>query len=143
MIYECISVLINLLARKVYYIDNINCQRIFCIALQGWQKQPGDGPAKLSTIPRIMGTQATRGSEGMPPPGNFWKLDAQICYFWHIFTITMKDIMYITLKHKVSVYKMTWKKIFFFFTINDLAKTGQTGPLPPALHNMFKLKPIC
>ena len=35
--------------------------------LQGWWKKPGDGPAKLSTIPRIMSTQASRGSGGMPP----------------------------------------------------------------------------
>ena len=69
-----------------------------CRLLQGWRKQPGDGPAKLSTIPRIMGTQASRGVWGHAPPGNFWKLDAQICYFWHIFTISMKDILYITLK---------------------------------------------
>jgi len=34
--------------------------------MQGWRKQPGDGLAKLSTIPRIMGAQAFRGSGGMP-----------------------------------------------------------------------------
>ena len=34
---------------------------------QGPQNQPGDGPAKLSTISRITGTQASRGSVGMPP----------------------------------------------------------------------------
>jgi len=33
MIYEHISLLINLLEGKDYYIDNTNCQRIFCIAL--------------------------------------------------------------------------------------------------------------
>ena len=33
MIYECISLLINLLEGKDYYKDNSNCQRIFCIAL--------------------------------------------------------------------------------------------------------------
>ena len=38
---------------------------------QGWRKQPGDGSAKLSTIPRITGTQASRGVWGHAPPGNF------------------------------------------------------------------------
>jgi len=59
---------------------------------QGWQKQPGDGLDKLSIIPRITGTQASRGV------WKFLRLDAQICYFWHIFTISMKDTLYITLK---------------------------------------------
>jgi len=87
--------------------------------IQGWRKQPGDGLAKLSTIPRITGTQASRGVGGIPPE-NFWKLDAQICYFWHIFTISMKDILYITLKvQAVSIQNdLTWKtkkkEIFFF-----------------------------
>ena len=61
--------------------------------MQGQQKQPGDGLAKLSIIPRITGTQASMGYGGMPLLGNFWKLDAQICYFWHIFTISMKDML--------------------------------------------------
>ena len=92
------------------------------LVIQGRWKQPDDGLAKLSTIPRIMGTQASRGSGGMPP-GNFWKLDAPICYFWHIFTISMIDILYITLKvqaaQNVSIQNdLTWKtyktkKIFF------------------------------
>ena len=52
----------------------------------------------------------------------------------------MKDILYITLKvQAVSIQnekqskkkKKTKKK--FFFTINGPAKTGQTGPLTPAL----------
>jgi len=46
----------------------------------------------------------------------------------------MKDILYITLKvqaaQNVSIQN-DFKKIFF--TINGPAKTGQTGPLPPAL----------
>ena len=83
------------------------------VVIQGWRKQPDDGLAKLSTIPRIMSTQAFRGSGGMPP-GNFWKLDAQICYFWQIFTISMMDILYITLKvqavQNVSIQNdLTWK----------------------------------
>ena len=45
------------------------------IVVQGWRKQPGDGLAKLSTIPRITGTQASRGSGGMPsPPRKFLKI---------------------------------------------------------------------
>jgi len=32
-------------------------------SVQGRRKQPGDGPAKLSTIPRITGTQASPPSQ--------------------------------------------------------------------------------
>ena len=35
---------------------------------QGRRKQPGDGPAKLSTIPRVTGIQASRGVWGHAPP---------------------------------------------------------------------------
>ena len=41
------------------------------VVYQGWQKQPGDGLVKLSTIPKITGTQASRGVWGHAPPGNF------------------------------------------------------------------------
>ena len=84
-----------------------------------------------------MGTQA---SKGHAPPREFWKLDAQICYFWHIFTINMKAILYITLKvqaaqNVTTQNDLTWKTKKFknFFTINSPAKTRQTGPLLPAL----------
>ena len=50
-------------------------QSLSCLLHQGRWKQPGDGPAKLSTIPRIMSTQATRGgSGGMPPLRKFLKI---------------------------------------------------------------------
>ena len=54
----------------------------------------------------------------------------------------MKDILYITLKvqaaQNVSI-QMIWlekqsKQKYIYLTINGLAKTGETGPLPPALY---------
>ena len=104
--------------------------------VQGWQKQLGDDP---STISRIMGTQLQTlgGSGGMPPPKEVLENQvAKYAIFLHIFTISMKDILYITFKvqaAQMSVYKMTLKK--FFFTINGLAKTRATGPLSPALQS--------
>jgi len=41
---------------------------------QGRRKQPGDGPAKLSTIPGVTGIQASRGVWGHAPPRKFLKI---------------------------------------------------------------------
>ena len=76
--------------------DQWSCKILKIYQTHGRREQPGDGPAKLSTIPRIMDTQASRGVWGHAPQEIFE--NAQICYFQHIFTISMKDILYITLK---------------------------------------------
>jgi len=60
------------------------------------------------------------GGLGACPPQEIFELDAQICYFWHIFTINMKDILYITLKvqaaQNVSIQNdLTWKTEIFFY----------------------------
>ena len=102
-----------------------NIQNICGHKSQGRQKQPDDGPAKLSTIPRITGTQASRRSGAW----NFWKLDAQYAIFGTFSLLAWK--IYCTLhsrykQHKMSVYKMTWlekqTKKNFFFIINGLDK---------------------
>ena len=57
--------------------------------------------------------------------------------FWHIFTISMKYILYIILKaqaaQNVSIQNDLKAKKNFFFTINGPAKAGATKPLPLAL----------
>ena len=97
-------------------------------SIQGWRKQPGNGPAKLSTIPRIT---LLRGL-GACPLGNFWKWDTQICYFWHIFTISMKYILYITLKvqaaQNVRIQNdLTWKQKNLKWS-SQSNRTASTGP---------------
>jgi len=64
---------------------------------QGRRKQLGDGPAKLSTIPRIMDTQASRGVWGHAPR-KFLKIRYLNMLFLAHFHYYMKDILYITLK---------------------------------------------
>ena len=78
------------------------------------------------------------GSGGMPPR-KVLKIRCPNMLFRHIFTLSIKDILYITLKvqaaQNVSTQndlKMKTKK--FFFTINGPAIAGATGLLPLALH---------
>ena len=113
-------------------------------AKQGRQKQSGDGPTKLSTIPRITGTQAPRWSEGMSPKDIFENWMPKYAIFGTFSLLAWK--MYFTLhlrykQHKTSVYKMTWKtKNKTIFTINGPAKIQATGTLPPALQNPISVK---
>ena len=85
-----------------------------------------------------MGTQASRGSGGMPPPGNFWKLDAQICYFRHIFTISMIDILYSRYKQHKCQYtkwldlKNKTKKNFFLIFLQLMVRPKPAGPVSPS-----------
>jgi len=65
---------------------------------------------------------------GWSPQRKFFFLDAQICYFWCIFTISMK--IYCTLHSKVQAAQ---NADLNFFTINGPAKTGATRLLSPAL----------
>ena len=51
MIYDCISLLINLLEGKDYYIDNTNCQRIFVLYYMPKKQLPckkWQGPESMS-----------------------------------------------------------------------------------------------
>ena len=57
-------------SRHMYYCV-LCCQRNLGCVTDNLQENKyfthGDGPAKLSTIPKITGTQASRGAWGMPP----------------------------------------------------------------------------
>jgi len=58
------DLLYNMEASIHIVIVGDDSQIVYSHAIQGQWKQPGDGTAKLSTIPRIMGTQASRGVWG-------------------------------------------------------------------------------
>ena len=79
---------------------------------QGRRKQPSDG-SKLSTIPRITGTQASRGV-WRHAPRKFLKIRCPSMLFLAHFHYCMKDILYITLEvqaaQNVSIQNdLTWK----------------------------------
>ena len=102
------------------------------IPLQGQRKQPGDGPTKLSTIPRITGTQASRVVWGHAPR-KFLKIRCPNMLFFSTFSLLAWKI-YCTLhskykQHKMSVYKMTtWKKKNFFLDLFFLQLLVRTKP---------------